>query len=150
MNAATRRRGLYVLLGLAIVWGMYNMNAPRNSKPKSDAVPAATASAPQVKASARQANLADYEAKPWGRDPFRTQSHRNGSAQMPSANRPAQAAWRLSGIVYSEGTPLAIVNNRPVRVGDHINGATVMDINRREVTLDAGGSRVTLRVTPKG
>lgn len=150
MTAAMRQRGLYVLLGLAVIWGVYNVSSPRKPKAKSDSGSAAVAVAPQTTVPSPQVDIASYELKPWGNDPFRTQTGRqNVSPTVPNADRSAPS-WKLSGIVYSEDDPLAIVNNRSVRVGDRINGATVVDINRREVTLDAGGSRVTLRVTPKG
>jgi hypothetical protein len=53
----------------------------------------------------------------------------------------------LTGIVYNDRTPLAIINNRPVKVGDAIDQAKVVDIGTRTVTVEYQGKRVTLTVS---
>ena len=54
MMPSTRKKGLYVLLGLAIIWGAYNMTAPRRSKtdPGPHPTPALTPAAPATAAEA--------------------------------------------------------------------------------------------------
>jgi len=51
--------------------------------------------------------------------------------------------FRLNGIIYSVGSPSAILNGRTVYVGDQVNGATVLSIGRTSVTLQINGQRKT-------
>jgi biotin carboxyl carrier protein len=50
--------------------------------------------------------------------------------------------FRLNGIIYSS-VPSAIVNGRMVKVGDQVNGATVVAIEQTNVTLQVNGQRKT-------
>ena len=50
------------------------------------------------------------------------------------------------GIVYSENNPMAIINNKSLFIGDKINKARVVDISRKNVTLDYNGKKITLTV----
>jgi HD-like signal output (HDOD) protein len=47
--------------------------------------------------------------------------------------------FRLNGIIYTATNPSAIVNGATVRVGDKVNGATVIGIKPNEVTLQSKG-----------
>jgi putative nucleotidyltransferase with HDIG domain len=60
----------------------------------------------------------------------------------PSA--PAQPAFKLNGIFYSSVDPTAIVNGKSVRVGEKVNGATVIRIGRAAVMLEMDGQRKTI------
>jgi HD-like signal output (HDOD) protein len=64
----------------------------------------------------------------------------------PAAPAPQEKAWpelRLSGIIYTVARPCAIVNRDTVYVGDRVSGATVVGINRTQVTLEFNGQRKT-------
>ncbi len=50
---------------------------------------------------------------------------------------------RLSGIIYTADRPVAIVNGQTVCVGSRVSGATVIGIDRTQVTLQINGQRTT-------
>ncbi len=52
-----------------------------------------------------------------------------------------QPEFRLTGIIYTASQPSAIVNRKTVYVGDQVSGATVVRIDRTQVTLQVNGQR---------
>jgi hypothetical protein len=62
-------------------------------------------------------------------------------AQQENADRPA-----VKGIVYSEDNPCAVVGDRIVSVGDVVDGATVVKINRDSVEFSAGDKNWSQKV----
>lgn len=79
---------------------------------------------------------------PWGKDPFGTNEKR-----VDGISTAAPVYWNLSGVVYSKTDPLAIINNKFVRVGDQVDGATVTTINKSDVVIDYKGKAMTLHVS---
>jgi hypothetical protein len=69
-------------------------------------------------------------------------------ASVANAVKPAPETagpeFRLNGIIYNEARPIAIVNGLTVRVGDEVNGATVISIERDRVTLSSNAQSKTL------
>ena len=67
------------------------------------------------------------------------------NVQPPSVppKKKAQPEFRLSGIIYAGLNPSAIVNGRTVSLGDQVDGATVVGIERTTVTLKINGQRRT-------
>ena len=63
-------------------------------------------------------------------------------AGLPPKESP-QPDFRLNGIFYTVTRPSAILNGTTVRVGDVVNGATVIDIGRSYVTLVINGQPKT-------
>lgn len=43
--------------------------------------------------------------------------------------------WLLTAILVAKGRRVAVVNGRPVRAGDEVDGATVKEIARKRVVL---------------
>jgi len=66
--------------------------------------------------------------KPWGRDPF-SLSLAAGKAGGIESN------FVLSGIVWDEKLPLAIINQTLLKASDSIEGCLVKEIHRSSVTL---------------
>ena len=152
MMPSTRKKLLYVLLGLAVLWGAYNMNVSNRAELDANLPPTPAGVTPALVATRFYVDLEAYRQLPWGADPFRvpssgTVTHRTSPG--PAA-RTSAASWRLSGILYSDQQPLAIINNRPVGVGDRVDGATVVEIKKRQVTVESDGRRISLTVTAKG
>ncbi|NQT00305.1 MAG: hypothetical protein HQ595_04390 [Candidatus Omnitrophica bacterium] len=54
--------------------------------------------------------------------------------------------FRLSGILYDNQSPLAIINERVVREGAVVNGAELLEIRPNYVKLALEGKEVRLRV----
>ena len=76
----------------------------------------------------------------WGRDPF----------LLDTANVKEQVMgdMALKGIVADRENPYAIINNDIVKLGDKVNGMTVIEINEKNVVLDENGQRHTLELNP--
>jgi hypothetical protein len=89
------------------------------------------------------AKMATSEAGPgddvkWGRDPF----------YMDTSNAKEQGIEDivLNGVVSDKQNPYAIINNDIVKLGDKVNGMTVIEINEKNVVLDENGQRHTLEL----
>jgi type II secretory pathway component PulC len=50
----------------------------------------------------------------------------------------------LNGVFFSQDEACALINNRVVKVGDEIEGATVRKIDADKVELEIRGSKITL------
>ncbi len=142
MNEKTRKLIVFLSLPIAIAWGAWNFIG----KPGQEPIPADPAASPAVAQSAilpadtMQAELT--VESPWGKDPFSKQEKR-----VTGMTTEALTYWNLSGVVYSKTDPLAIINNKFVRVGDQIDGATVTTINKSDVVIDYKGKAMTLYVS---
>jgi HD-like signal output (HDOD) protein len=64
-------------------------------------------------------------------------------ANVPSPSVAPKPDFRLNGIFYNAVQPSAIVNGTTVNIGDQVNGATVVAIERTKVTLLINGQRKT-------
>jgi hypothetical protein len=64
-------------------------------------------------------------------------------APTPAPEAKKQPEFRLNGIFYTVARPAAIVNGQRVCVGDWVSGATVVGIDRSQVTLQMNGQRQT-------
>lgn len=150
MNDKLRKGMVFGLLGLAVLFGAYNLIpyyfAP-SSKSQSQSSAQEVPESPLALASASTTNppvgAEELAAKKWGQDPFRT---RPTNKRRPTRAKIGPKQWLLSGIVYSDVNPLAIINSRTVGRGDSIDGAKVIRIGRKEVLMDLHGSRFTLKV----
>jgi HD-like signal output (HDOD) protein len=67
----------------------------------------------------------------------------NAPPPTPAPQEKAQPEFRLNGIIYTVTRPAAIVNGQTVYVGDWVSGATVVGIDRTQVTLQINGQRKT-------
>ena len=142
MNEKRRKKIVYLILVVAVIWGVYNFPTKHDEKASVETPetiqPSNPASAAQ--STGKMINIEQKVRAAWGTDPFRVK--RSVKAAPLSA-----PVWRLSGIVYNNQTPLAIINNRPVRAGDVVNNARVVSIKAKTVTLEHNGTLLTLTVT---
>jgi hypothetical protein len=151
MSESVRKRVLYVLLVGAIAFGVYNFSQPRKqyvpsaaAQPEQETVtgvPAALAQPP--------VNIAAIRKASWGRDPFRWDSRPQLRPVMnQNKSEPAYIpGWRLSAILYSNSLPMAVVNGKTVRVGDIVDQAKVVKIDRKRVTLMYNGANFEMQVS---
>ncbi len=142
MSGQKRKKLVYFALVAVIIWGVYNFPASRVEKnaigPPETIQPLPAAQS--VTSANDMINIAQQTQAPWGADPF----HSSKSVETDFHLEPR---WHLSGIVYNDRTPLAIINSRPVKVGQQIDEAKVVDIGARIVTLEYQGRLFTLSVT---
>lgn len=64
--------------------------------------------------------------------------------KLPIKANPDSSRFVLSGIMYLESGPRAIINNIIVGIGDTVSGAVVRSISKRSVELEFGDSKITL------
>ena len=147
MNEGLRKKIIFATLPLAILWAVFNYGGKESTTPVD--IPPATSLqtiAPITSSElpdARFINIEDKQAEPWGEDPFRTFSRR----QATNSNNRSQMAWILGGIIFSHQTPVAFINKQIVRVGDRVDGATVVSINKKSVVLDYRKRQITLNLS---
>lgn len=158
MNDRVRQGILVIILITACIWGYQNIfgeKRRRPSPPPAAAVPTAGliaanpgSSATTVDSAVTIPDLDELQAEAWGTDPFRWQAPpaKSTGARQTAAPKPE---WRLTGIFFSENGPIAVVNDKLVRVGETIDQAKVVDINKKQVTLRTGGKERVLTL-PNG
>ncbi|MFQ5498369.1 MAG: hypothetical protein ACE5FH_01745 [Candidatus Zixiibacteriota bacterium] len=147
MGGSKKRIVAYVIFGAALT---YWANTRLGSKDKNEMGlgPAPTAIQPvsldsnRVVTTRPLIDIAGKLSEPWGADPFQSPKARR---RRTAVEKPVH--WILSGIVYRPENPMAVINRRTVRPGDVIDGATVVDIKRKSVTIEHRGKNVTLSVT---
>ncbi len=145
MNETTRKKVVLALLPLAVIWAVFNI--PFGDKPSEVHQPAAqlapkTPTVAPIPPGAGLINVEDRASQAWGADPFRTNLYQSGDP----GTAPLPMEWVLKGIVYTEDNPLAFINRRSVRIGDFVNEAEVMAINKKSVTLKYEDQEITLAV----
>ncbi len=143
MSEKTRKMLVFLTLPLAVIWAVYNFMVGDAANDAGNTTPPPTVQAQpsaQQQTAKKFIDIEEYEARPWGKDPFRALAKSSG------ASGPAPS-WILSGIVFNSDDPMAIINRQSVRTGDVVDKATVVEIKQTEVVLDKGGSLFTIRVT---
>lgn len=142
MNKKRRKKIVYLVLVVAVIWGVYNFPTKRGEKADIEA-PETIQPLNQTSPAQSVGKMINIEQKAraaWGADPFRVRR----SVKAAPLTAPV---WHLSGIVYNSQTQLAIINNRPVRAGDVVNNAKVVSIKAKTVTLEHNGTLLTLTVS---
>jgi hypothetical protein len=59
---------------------------------------------------------------------------------------PSNPTWWVNEILFSGGRRIAIVNNIAVAIGDHVNGAKVVDIKPERVVLKYKNGLINARL----
>lgn len=149
MTEQRRKVIVFAALPVALVWGYYNLLVKPNqtavSSPETTIQPTA-ASIPNQPGTADSidSKFTSIKSQPWGADPFRMERRRQVSSYPTPMVKRNDMAWQLNGIIYNESSPFAYINGRSVKVGDVVNSATVVAIDRKSVTLEVNGNRFTL------
>ncbi|MBN2371194.1 MAG: hypothetical protein JXO72_11980 [Vicinamibacteria bacterium] len=134
--------GLALLAAAALVYWNRAQNPPRNAS--TGAVPAATDSMVSRTAAphtdAPPSSLLDV---PYAVTPNVTRNDR-GRISSASSEPPVRTPppFRLNAIGLHQGQPVAVLNDRLVREGDHFDGITVIRIGDTEVEIETNGKRV--------
>jgi len=128
---------LVIILGIAAVFSLYYgiTSTPKGKStlpPEESAVYSAGGNLlPGIAVPAkRQARKTEF--KTWGRNPF-----------LPGGTA---AVLDLSGILWDEEAPKAIISGNIVAVGEKVEGNTVVDIRPDRVILNNGNTTIELRL----
>ena len=134
MNENLRRKIVYACLILAVVWGVYNIDFKKDTAPiEQTQTSRSEINRTQDTESLSTSAIEEKKLLDWGQDPFRTKT-------TIRRTKPA-GQWVLSGILYNKTSPLAYINAQPVRVGDTVDRAKVIEIEKDFVTLEYGGNK---------
>jgi len=145
MTDATRKKVVFGILGLAVIYGATSIDWSSSRKP-TDYVETPDSNG-QIETSrpkrpALVINIDSVLATPWGGDPFRLADRVRSETHQDEE----PLGWKLSGIVFIPGKAMAVINSRPVKEGDIINDASVVKIEKDAVTLELRGNRFTIGV----
>jgi type II secretory pathway component PulC len=139
MDPRLRKIIIFSLLVASLIYGYRNFTSKTEHgdsfSPKTDI---AAESIP-IKHPVKTLDIEKYAALEWGPDPFR-----RGGTETVIQDSPTVTGWNLGGILYDDNSPAAIINSRIVRIGESIDGARVMHINKNRVTLEKDGAEFSL------
>ncbi len=146
MSEGLRKKIIFLTLPVALIWAGFNLSG---DKPEHKQELAGSSMEPPSNNIAQTSpaisiNLEEKAAQPWGTDPFRTYTYGLTSDDRPTPS--TALGWTVSGIIYSSHDPIAFVNNHSVRVGDTVNEAKVMAIDKKSVIIEHNGRQITLAV----
>ncbi|MCK4606254.1 MAG: hypothetical protein KAU35_03045 [candidate division Zixibacteria bacterium] len=150
MSENTRKKVVYACFVIAVIYGSYNLlmgdDQPQmieERQQQATNVSAAIHPAVPSPSSPELIVTDDMISAPWGADPFRDRV----TPETALSPRPNDLVWVLDGIVYSDRSPMAIINKQMVRSGDTVDKARVIAIGRKTATLEHKGKQFTLTVS---
>lgn len=146
MNAKTRQKIIIATLPVAMLWGIYNLFWDEKKPPPAQAevTPQVVIKAEKSKFVIDSLELQRIEKAKWGADPFKSVIKRS---PKPTDKPDDGLKLILSGIVFNEKSPMAVINNKTVRPGDIIDGTRIVSINRKSVIVERSGKQFQLTVT---
>lgn len=143
MSESVRKKIVFAALPLAIIWAVFNLPGRKPASPAETAPPPPQVTAPTQPGmpDPRLIDIKGEQAEPWGTGPFRCDTYRSNAKPGTTA----RLEWVLGGIIYSQNDPLAFINNQTVQIGDKVDDATVIAIDKRSVIIEHRGLRITLK-----
>lgn len=152
MNEKTRKRVVYTIFALAVLFGLYMK--PWERRRSEDNAPTA-ASVEQSDVNRVTAGGSDSTptlavalfATEWPEDPF---AHRGQVGGTPivstSSDEPNWTSFTLQGMMQLGGQAACVINGEFLKAGDRISGWTVESVSATEAILRLGSERQRLRI----
>lgn len=147
MDSKKRRIYTIVVFCAVCIWGYYNIFDDGQKKKAGEPEDTKTIEAVTVVSATPKKTELDLEkcaSQSWGKDPFYRSTKKIVKKQAPAGK---QTLWILGGILYNENNPAAVINKSIVRRGETIDGAKVVNISRKNVTLIKNGVRFELNIS---
>ncbi len=147
MNEKKRKMIVYVVAAISLTWSAFNYQFDKPKPINQNKVEAAKQMT--LSETAPKTNFVSMKVeqeKEWGRNPFRPWIRRSNTSINRSKSNNSNLAWIVGGILYSPNSPLAYINGQAVKTGDTINGATVIAIDKKTITLEHKGKIFTLGI----
>ena len=146
MNARSRQNVIIALLPVAMIWGAYNLFWDEKEPPliQPEVAPQVVTTIENSTFVIDDSELSRIKNAKWGSDPFRSVIKRSPKATDKPDDR---LKLILSGIIFNDKSPMAVINRKTVRPGDIINGTRIVSINRKSVTVEQNGKQFQLTVT---
>ena len=133
---------ILIILGIAAVFSLiYGIVTPSKARRGISVKPSSIRkkpASPQIDTTTASARPSRNDFSDWGRDPFSS-----GSAVSSIATASDMV---LTGILWDDAAPLAMINDNPVGVGDKIAGHTVVAIKKDRVILNDGAKDLELLI----
>lgn len=147
MNEALRKKIIAGIMICVIIWAGFNLDNGPKTLPSIDIPKTIQPLSPDsLRAShilSKQV-IEDREKASWGRDPFISKDLGvESKVQIPVKRN---LVWNLSGIIYGND-PIAIINKKPVKVGQRINNAEIVKIDKNRVTIKYNDKQILLTVS---
>lgn len=144
IDESTRKRIVYAILVLAIIYGAVNLGprkrpigVPEASLPTIEPAIPAAAEAPLALAH-------DSSSSEWGRDPFVYGASIEASGEQLEEEKSSDL--NLTAIAEANGTIMAVINGHPVGRGDIFDGWIVVEISKTSATVQSGGRELVLHL----
>ncbi len=149
MSEKTRTKLIAVFLVGAIIWA--GLNYKSNETTLTEA-PALTVQPIDQGLYVRKqsTNLIDvkaFDTLSWGRSPFYLKRFTSIKKAKIEKLDNSKLSWILSGIIFNNSSPTAIINKRPVKIGDKIDKAIVTQIDKNKVIIKYKQKNITLKVS---
>ncbi len=146
MNENLRKKIIYAILPLVIIWAFFNLKTADNKNEISGrlATIQEVAKANSTETSNREKLSLEYDVKNWGKDPFHTVKKQKVAPKKKAFNRPT---WKLTGIMYNSSNPLAVINKKYVAEGEKVGSCKIIKIEQEKVIIEYNGQKYTLRVS---
>jgi hypothetical protein len=148
MTEKKRKKIVYAVFVLAVLWGLYMQPWKSGQQPtipdEQTAVSPAPTAMTAVEAAIQRVVL-DVPDADWTIDPFRP-AHPDQPVPEPVTDDGPRGELVLQGTLVVEGARLCVINGHRLRDGDEIDGWRVLQIADGEVKLAGfGNERLTLR-----
>ena len=141
MNEKRRKIIVFACLPAVVVWAVLNLGSSKDqAPPETPRTIEPLKAEPLSSAFVAAVDTARIAALDWGRDPFAV-------ATKKRTRTTPQLTWTVTGIMFNPTNPIAYVNGRPVKVGDQVDQAEVIEIAKESVTLKYQGNRFKITVT---
>ena len=152
MNEKTRKKVVYVIFVVAVLFGLY-MKPWDRRRGEGNAPTAASVEPLNVNPAAAgrddstQIRGGAVFATEWPDDPF---VHRGQAGPAPvvptSSDEPSWAPFTLQGMMQLGGQAACVINGEILKAGDRISGWTVESVSATEAILRLGSERQRLRI----
>ena len=148
MTEQNRKKIVYIIFILAIIYGAVNLYPNKDDK-QNKANSGNTAQLENAQniitqyALKNKLDTLSIQNKKWGIDPFHALNQKISQKTYFRNN----TQLILSGIIYNDYNPVAIINKKSLRVGDKVENAKIIKINKKDVILEENGKNVTLTIS---
>jgi hypothetical protein len=144
MSEKQRKILIGICFVLALIYGLYNLpDSDKNKKAGTSNGNGPEITSENIASAVHDIDIELYSSLDWGRDPF----YRPADKKNAYTHAPVQPEWILNGILYDTISPAAVINKQIVRVGDSVDGAMIMNIEKQKVTLERNGSQFDLNIS---
>ena len=149
MTEKTRQKVIGVVMTISIIWAGANYGSDSEEVEPTEKAktiqPMEAATKKPIQKNLPQNVIEEYSDISWGRSPFISTYSYTETGKSEFA--PESIGWNLSGIIYNQSSPVAVINKRPVVIGQVVDQAEVMAIKKDEVIIKIDDKEIKLKVS---